>query len=103
MESWVNRAISAYDDTLGKFGYNTVLAIAFLPMAMGGLMVMGGDLASKIWGGFCCLWGVAVIALMLGSEQRIYSEEMEAENKLKTQVQQVEYLERMGASGEEDR
>ena len=103
MESWFNRAISAYDDTLGKFGYNTVLAIAFLPMAMGGLMVMGGDLASKIWGGFCCLWGVAVIALMLGSEQRIYSEEMEAENKLKTQVQQVEYLERMGASGEEDR
>ena len=103
MESWFNRAISAYDDTLGKFGYNTVLAIAFLPMAMGGLMVMGGDLASRIWGGFCCLWGVAVIALMLGSEQRIYVQDKEAENKLKTQVQQMEYLERMGASGEEDR
>ena len=103
MESWFNRAISAYDDTLGKFGYNTVLTIAFVPMAMGGLMVMGGDLASKIWGGFCCLWGVAVIALMLGSEQRIYVQEKEAENKLKTQVKQMEYLERMGASGEEDR
>ena len=103
MESWFNRAISAYDDTLGKFGYNIVLAIAFLPMAMGGLMVMGGDLASKIWGGFCCLWGVAVIALMLGSEQRIYVEEKEAENKLKTEIQQMEYLERMGASDEEDR
>ena len=103
MESWFNRAISAYEDTLGKFGYNTALTIAFLPMAMGGLMVMGGDLASKIWGGFCCLWGVAVIALMLGSEQRIYVEEKEAEKKLKTEIQQMEYLERMGASDEEDR
>ena len=103
MESWFNRAISAYEDTLGKFGYNTALTIAFLPMAMGGLMVMGGDLASKIWGGFCCLWGVAVIALMLGSEQRIYVEEKEAEKKLKTEIQQMEYLERMGASDEEER
>ena len=103
MESWFNRAINSYEDTLGKFGYNTVLGIAFLPMGMGILMLMSGDLASKIWGGFCCLWGVAVIALMLGSEQRIYVEEKEAENKLKTQVQQMESLERMGASSEEDR
>ena len=103
MESWFNRAISAYEDTLGKLGYNTVLSIAFLPMAMGILMVMSGDFASKIWGGFCCLWGVAVIALMLGSEQRIYVEEKEAENKLKTEIQQMEYLERMGASDEEER
>ena len=103
MKSWFDRAISDYDDSLGKFGDNTVLTIAFLPMAMGGLMVMGGDLTSKICGGFCCLWGVAVIALMLGSQQRIYVEEKEAKNKLKTQIQQTEYLERLRASGEKDR
>ena len=103
MESWFNRAISIYEDTLGKVGYNTALTIAFLPMAMGGLMVMGGDLASKILGGFCCLWGVTVIALTLGSEQRIYVEEKQAENKLKTEIQRIEYLERMGASGEDGR
>ena len=103
MESWFNRAISDYDDTFGKFGHNTVLTIAFLPMSIGGLMVMGGDLASRICGGFCCLWGVAIISLMLGSQQRIYVEEKEAENKLKNEIQQMEYLERMGASGEEDR
>ncbi len=103
MESRIDRLIDDYENTFGGLTDNTVLTIAFLPMAMGGLMVMGGDLASKICGGFCCLWGVYVIALMLGSEQRTYVKDKEAKNKLKTEIQQMEYLERMGASGEEDR
>jgi len=76
------------------------MQLAFIPITMGALMLMGGDLSSRILGGFCCIGGFAVIALCLKDEHQAYLKEKEAREATAVQREQMAYIERLEASQE---
>jgi len=76
------------------------MQLAFIPVAFGALMIMGGDFASKILGGFCCMSGLAVIAVHLNNEHQEYLKLKQEKEATAAHKEQMEYIERLGASQE---
>ncbi|MAH40854.1 MAG: hypothetical protein CMO41_01230 [Verrucomicrobiales bacterium] len=103
-KTWLERAVDYYGRIEGdRWDTDIVLPIAFLPAGFGILMIMSGDAGSMFFGALCCLWGLVVFSLFLRNEHRVYLEEKKAKNDLKAKNKQMEYLERLGATDEEDR
>ena len=88
---WV-KAVNAYEDIL--------LLVAFVPAAIGGLMLMSGNLGSMIFGGVCCMWGIAIVALVLNNEHQAYLKDKEAKEAMAAHREQMAYIERLEASQE---
>ena len=76
------------------------MQLAFIPITMGALMLLGGDFFSRILGAFCCIGGFAVIAVCLNNEHQAYLKEKEAREATAVQREQMAYIERLEASQE---
>lgn len=89
--SWFQRRVLDFNASFGSSlsGGNTMGLLFFMPMGFGFLMVLAGDFASKILGGFGIAWGIIGLSLVLGNEHRVYVEEKEGKNRFDLYTQRA--------------
>ena len=80
--SWFQRRVRDYNASFGSGNLSqSSMWIFFAPMAMGALMLLGGDFHSKICGFFGVFWGVFGLVLILGNEHRVYLEDKKGQER----------------------
>lgn len=100
-ESLWEKTVNAFGPVLvDRWNEDILLPVAFVPAAIGGLMLMSGNLGSMIFGGVCCMWGIAIVALVLNNEHQAYLKDKEAKEAMAAHREQMAYIERLEASQE---
>ena len=100
-ESLWEKTVNAFGPVLvDRWNEDILLPVAFVPAAIGGLMLMSGNLGSMIFGGVCCMWGIAIVTLVLNNEHQAYLKDKEAKEAMTAHREQMAYIERLEASQE---